>query len=232
MGDCGTGNDPWSLFELMSRNSKPDRGRTIRVWLELVRKLWERSKKIRFCVHVFQNHWGIWPRILLKAKSKEPNLSWFCKKFGNSLRLHEANPKIMNFWRVALEFLGGSNDNLFNDTHNAVKFLSLSSMSSSTVPLKLLEKRSRYSRFSSWEIELEMAPLNLFNEKSRWTNLVRLKTQNGMWLVKSLELKSKPVSWVKLARDGGISLKLFLERRKWIILLSWLSHDKLPLLML
>ena len=40
------------------------------------------------------------------------------------------------------------------------------------------------------------------------------QTQNGMRLVKSLELKSKSVSRVKLARDGGISLKLFLERRK------------------
>ena len=88
----GIGSDPCSLLLLRSKFRRLDHNRITGSWWKPVRKLLDRSRFQRVFLLDFQIHFGIRPVILLLESTKNSNLSWLFKKYGNSSKSQDSNP--------------------------------------------------------------------------------------------------------------------------------------------
>ena len=88
----GIGSDPYNLLLLRSKFRRLDHSRITGNWWKPVRKLLDRSRFQRVFLLDFHIHFGIRPVILLLESTKNSNLSWLFKKYGNSSKSQDSNP--------------------------------------------------------------------------------------------------------------------------------------------
>lgn len=97
----GIGKGPCTKFISNVSDLMLIQGRTTGGWSKPERWLKERARICKVSVLVFNIHLGTWPCNLFPYRSNHSNLSWYLRKYGNSHKLQDPNPRTLNCGRVA-----------------------------------------------------------------------------------------------------------------------------------